>query len=46
MTPAVKKLSQEILKKPMLVEVNNLRASDITIEQIVHPIEKEKKLEL
>jgi len=46
MTPAVKQLAGEILNKPMVVEVDNLKASDLTITQIVHPIEKAKKLEL
>ncbi len=46
MTGAVKRLSQKILKKPLLVEVDNLSPADLTIRQIVHPIEKEKKNEL
>jgi len=46
MTGAVKRLSEKILNKPLLVEVDNLSPADLTIRQIVHPIEKEKKNEL
>ena len=46
MTGAVKRLSEKILKKPLLVEIDNLSPADLTIRQIVHPIEKEKKSEL
>ncbi len=46
MTGAVKRLSEKILNKPLLVEVDNLSPADLTIRQIVHPIEKEKKSEL
>lgn len=46
MTGAVKRLSEKILKKPLLLEVDNLKAADTTIRQIVHPVEKERKKEL
>jgi len=46
MTGAVKRLSEKILNKPLLVEVDNLSPADLTIRQIVHPIEKERKSEL
>lgn len=46
MTGAVKQLSERILNKPMLLEIDNLKAADATLQQIVHPVEKEKKLEL
>ncbi|MBN2721817.1 MAG: DEAD/DEAH box helicase, partial [Campylobacterales bacterium] len=46
MTGAVKRLSEKILKKPLLVEIDNLSPADLTIRQIVHPVEKEKKSEL
>ncbi|MDD4885017.1 DEAD/DEAH box helicase [Sulfuricurvum sp.] len=46
MTGAVKQLSEKILKKPLLVEIDNLKAADATIRQVVHPVEKERKKEL
>lgn len=46
MTGSVKRLSEKILKKPLLLEVENLKAADTTIRQIVHPVEKERKKEL
>lgn len=46
MTPAVKKLSEKILNKPLVLEVDNLKAADMTLRQIVHPVEKERKIEL
>ncbi len=46
MTGAVKRLSEKILNKPLLVEIDNLSPADLTIRQIVHPIEKERKSEL
>ncbi|MBN2870227.1 MAG: DEAD/DEAH box helicase, partial [Campylobacterales bacterium] len=46
MTGAVKQLSEKILKKPLLVEIDNLKAADMTLRQIVHPVEKERKCEL
>jgi len=46
MTGAVKQLSEKILKKPLLVEIDNLKAADMTLRQVVHPVEKERKKEL
>jgi ATP-dependent RNA helicase RhlE len=46
MTPAVKQLSEKILNKPLLVEIDNLKAADMTLRQVVHPVEKERKKEL
>lgn len=46
MTGSVKKLSEKILNKPLLVEIDNLSPADLTIRQIVHPVEKEQKSEL
>ncbi|MDP1785237.1 MAG: DEAD/DEAH box helicase, partial [Sulfuricurvum sp.] len=39
MTPSVKRLSEKILNKPLLVEIDNLSPADATIRQIVHPVE-------
>lgn len=46
MTGAVKQLSEKILKKPLLIEIDNLKAADMTLRQVVHPVEKERKKEL
>lgn len=46
MTPSVKRLSEKILNKPLLVEIDNLSPADATIRQIVHPVEMEQKSEL
>ncbi|MGE4295498.1 MAG: DEAD/DEAH box helicase [Campylobacterales bacterium] len=46
LTGAVKQLAEKILKKPLLIEVNNLQAADMTLRQVVHPVEKERKHEL
>lgn len=46
MTGSVKRLSERILKKPMLVEIENLRPADLTLRQIVHPVEVSQKKEL
>ena len=46
LTPAVKQLSEKILKKPLLIEIDNLKAADMTLRQVVHPVEKERKKEL
>ncbi len=45
MTGAVKRLGEKILKKPLLVEIDNLSPADQMIRQIVHPVEKERKSE-
>lgn len=46
MTGSVKRLSERILKKPMLVEIENLKPADLTLRQIVHPVELTQKKEL
>lgn len=46
MTGSVKKLSEKILNKPLLIEIDNLSPADLTITQIVHPVEIEQKKEL
>jgi ATP-dependent RNA helicase RhlE len=46
MTGSVKKLSEKILNKPLLVEIDNLSPADLTITQIVHPVAIEQKKEL
>lgn len=46
MTGSVKKLSEKILNKPLLIEIDNLSPADLTITQIVHPVDIEQKKEL
>lgn len=43
---SVKRLAEEILQKPKLIEVDSMGKSAETVEQIVYPVEKEKKTEL
>lgn len=43
---SVKRLAEEILQKPKLIEVDSMGTSAETVEQIVYPVEKEKKTEL
>jgi len=43
---AVKRLGEKILVKPKLIEVDAMGSVASTVEQIVYPVEKEKKLEL
>lgn len=43
---SVKRLAEQILQKPKLVEVDSMGTSAHTVEQIVYPVEKEKKTEL
>ncbi len=43
---SVKRLAEQILQKPKLIEVDSMGTSAQTVEQIVYPVEKEKKLEL
>ena len=43
---SVKRLAEQILSKPKLIEVDSMGTSADTIEQIVYPVEKEKKSEL
>ena len=43
---SVKRLAEQILTKPKLIEVDSMGTSASTVEQIVYPVEKEKKTEL
>jgi len=43
---AVKRLGESILNKPKLVEVDTMGTVASTVEQIMYPVEAEKKLEL
>ncbi|CAA6821823.1 MAG: ATP-dependent RNA helicase RhlE [uncultured Sulfurovum sp.] len=43
---SVKRLAEQILHKPKLIEVDSMGTSAHTVEQIIYPVEKEKKLEL
>jgi len=43
---SVKRLAEQILKRPKLVEVDSMGTSAHSVEQIVYPVEKEKKTEL
>ncbi len=43
---SVKRLAEQILTKPKLIEVDAMGTSADTVEQIVYPVEKEKKSEL
>ena len=43
---SVKRLAEQILHKPKLIEVDSMGTSASTVEQVVYPVEKEKKLEL
>ena len=43
---AVKRLAQQMLQKPKLIEVDSMGTSANLVEQIVYPVEAEKKSEL
>ncbi|MCW8821456.1 MAG: DEAD/DEAH box helicase, partial [Sulfurovum sp.] len=43
---SVKRLAEQILEKPKLIEVDSMGTSASSVEQIVYPVEKEKKSEL
>jgi ATP-dependent RNA helicase RhlE len=43
---SVKRLAEQILQKPKLIEVDSMGTSANSVEQIVYPVEKEKKTEL
>ena len=43
---SVKRLAEQILQKPKLIEVDSMGTSADTVEQIIYPVEKEKKSEL
>jgi len=43
---SVKRLAEQILQKPKLIEVDSMGTSAHSVEQIVYPVDKEKKTEL
>ncbi len=43
---SVKRLANDILHKPKLVEVDSMGTSASNVELIIHPVEKERKIEL
>ncbi len=43
---SVKRLAEQILHRPKLIEVDSMGTSAHSVEQIVYPVEKEKKTEL
>ncbi len=43
---SVKRLSEQMLQKPKLIEVDSMGTSASSVEQIVYPVESEKKAEL
>lgn len=43
---SVKRLAEQILQKPKLIEVDSMGTSSESVEQIVYPVEKERKMEL
>ncbi len=43
---SVKRLAEQILTKPKLIEVDSMGTSADNVEQIVYPVDKEKKAEL
>ena len=43
---SVKRLAQKILHKPKLIEVDSMGTSAKNVELVVHPVVKEKKIEL
>lgn len=43
---SVKRLATDILHKPKLVEVDSMGTSASNVELLIHPVEKERKLEL
>ncbi|MEA1954106.1 MAG: DEAD/DEAH box helicase [Campylobacterota bacterium] len=46
LTGSVKRLAEQILQKPKLIEVDSMGTSAHSVEQIVYPVIKEKKTEL
>lgn len=43
---SVKRLAEQILQKPKLIEVDSMGTAAHSVEQMVYPVEKEKKTEL
>lgn len=46
LTPALKKLSDEILHRPLRIEEDRMGSISHTVEQILYPVTEEKKIEL
>ena len=46
LTGSVKRLAEQILQKPKLIEVDSMGTSAHSVEQVVYPVIKEKKMEL
>lgn len=46
LTGSVKRLAEQILTKPKLIEVDSMGTSSSLVTQVVYPVEKEKKNEL
>ncbi len=46
LTGSVKRLAEQILTKPKLIEVDSMGTSASSVSQVVYPVEKEKKSEL
>ena len=43
---SVKRLAEKILHRPRLIEVDSMGTSALNVEQVIYPVEKEKKSEL
>ena len=43
---SVKRLAERILRKPKLIEVDSMGTSATNVKLVVHPVEKERKMEL
>lgn len=43
---SVKRLAEEILHRPRLIEVDSMGTSALNVEQVIYPVEREKKSEL
>ena len=46
LTGSVKTLGQSILRKPLSIETASMKKKPLSLRQVLHPVEKEKKLEL
>jgi len=46
LTPALKRLSEEILHRPLQIETDRMGSTASSVRQIVHPVTEEKKEEL
>lgn len=43
---SVKRLAEKILYRPRLIEIDSMGTSALNVEQVIYPVEKEKKSEL